>query len=238
MIKGLGMYYRETGVPLDIHFVRKGLHVKEAEALVGEQGLNKLVTWHAEMSLISVWKMFSECDIVFEQLGSSMIGMAGFDAMAAGRPVIGNMLPNVAANVFQTTPPICQAKTPVEVFRQLKALVSSPEHRRKIGLLGRQYVENHCSPQYAAIRCLKYFDNSAGVDNLMKELLKGWRGYSIQQRFENGRSMQKAFDQLKTLQEEFNRYAPVRWAYKISCLIDSFLNSLRNNPWKEKGRSV
>src|SRR5262245_6882265 len=90
MIRGLGLFYRQTGVRLDIQLVRKGLHVAEAEQLVLEESLTDQVTWSNEMSLIEVWEEYARCDLIIEQLGNSTIGSAGLEAMAAGRPVIGN----------------------------------------------------------------------------------------------------------------------------------------------------
>lgn len=157
MVRGLGIFYRETGVRLDIRLVSKGLHVAELELLIADEGLIEHVTWLDEMPLAKVWEEFAQCDIVFEQLGDSMIGMAGLDAMASGRPVIGNARPEISTLFSRPESPICQAQTPEEVCAQLKRLVFNPAERERLGLMGRRYVEEHFSPLRAAQTCLQRF---------------------------------------------------------------------------------
>jgi glycosyltransferase involved in cell wall biosynthesis len=154
MVRGLGLFHHTSGVRLDIRLIRKGLHVAELEQLIAEEGLTDQVTWSDEMPLVKVWEEFARCDIVFEQLGESMIGMAGLDAMAAGRPVIGNARPEILG----TKMPICQARTPEEVCAQLKRLVADPVERERIGLSGRRFVEENASPAHFARVCLQYFE--------------------------------------------------------------------------------
>jgi len=115
MIRGLGLFYRQTGVRLDVQLVRKGLHVAETEQLIVEEGLTDQVTWSNEMSLTEVWAEFARCDIVIEQLADGAIGGAGLDAMAAGRPVIGNARREMFEDYFGQHSPICQAQTAEEV---------------------------------------------------------------------------------------------------------------------------
>jgi glycosyltransferase involved in cell wall biosynthesis len=155
MVRGLGLFYRETGVRLDIQLVRKGLHVAETEQLIAEEGLSDQVTWSDEMSLAEVWAEFARCDVLIEQLADGAIGGAGLDAMAAGRPVIGHARREMFEDYFGQRSPICQAQTAEEVCVQLKRLVSNPAKREKIGALGRRFVEEHCSPQRAAQTCLE-----------------------------------------------------------------------------------
>jgi hypothetical protein len=155
MVRGLGLFYRETKTQLDIQLVRKGLHVAELEALIAEEGLTDQVTWSNEMSLTQVWAEFGRCDIVIEQLANSMIGMAGWDAMASGRPVIGNLQPEVFAE-FKEAAPVCQAKTPEEVAAWLNQLVFNPEERERLGRSGRRYAEAYLSSLSVAQTCLQY----------------------------------------------------------------------------------
>ena len=143
MIRGLGHFYRATGTRLDIQLVRKGLHVQELEALIDEEGLTDQVSWSDEMSLSEVWGRYAASDIVFDQLGLSTIGAVGVDAMATGRPVIGNARPEMFENLSGEAAPICQAKTPEEVSAQLQRLVFDSEERERVGRAGRRYAEEH-----------------------------------------------------------------------------------------------
>ena len=164
MIRGLGLFYRRTGVRLDIQLVRKGLHVAETEQLIVEEGLTDQVTWSDEMSLTEVWAEYRRSDIVIEQLGNSTIGSAGLEAMAASRPVIGNARREMFEDCFGQPSPICQAQTAEEVCAQLKRLVFNPAKREKIGTLGRRFVEENCSPRRAAQTCLERLEPVCATD--------------------------------------------------------------------------
>lgn len=154
MIRGIGVFYRKTGIPLDVHLVRKGDNIAETEALVKECGLESQVTWHDEMSLMEIWRQFRLSDIIFEQLGDhSMIGMAGLDAFATGRPLIANGRQEV--DFFKL--PVCQAKTPEEVAAQLETLARDPALRAEIGRANRLYAEQNLSPAANAWKCVEIF---------------------------------------------------------------------------------
>jgi len=155
MVRGLGLFYHQTGVRLDIQLVRKGLHVPETQDLISEEGLTDQVTWSPEMSVAEVWSEFARSDVVIEQLALSAIGGAGLDAMAAARPVIGNTHTAMFEGHFGQTSPIFQAQTAEEVCNQLKRLVFDPQERERVGKLGRQFVEQYCNPRKAAETCLE-----------------------------------------------------------------------------------
>lgn len=168
MIKGLSLFYRTTGTRLDIQLVRKGLHVKELQALIDQEGLAEQVSWSDEMPLTELWDQLAKSDIVIEQLSDSIIGMAGMDAMATERPLIGNAQSELFEAEFGETPPICQAKTPEEVSAQLQRLVFDPKERERIGRACRRYVEKHYSPLRAAQICLQRFEEALASNSIEK----------------------------------------------------------------------
>jgi glycosyltransferase involved in cell wall biosynthesis len=149
MIKGLSEFYRATGCRLDIQLVRKGLHVTELEALIAEEGLTDQVTWSNEMSLTEVRNCYAASDIVFDQLADSMVSGVAFEAMATGRPVIGNARQMFEKELGEPAP-ICQAKTPNEVSMQLDRLVFNLAERERIGMAGRRYSERYLSVYHTA----------------------------------------------------------------------------------------
>ena len=189
MIRGLGLFYRETGVRLDIQLVRKGLHLAETEQLIVEEGLTDQVNWSDEMSLTEVWAEFARCDIVIEQLANGAIGGAGLDAMAAGRPVIGNARREMFEDYFGQHSPICQAQTAEEVCAQLKRLVFNPAKREKIGVLGRRFVEEHCSPRRAAQTCLERLEPVCTDDRLLTRLTGTGHGYYLQRSHDDKKAL-------------------------------------------------
>jgi glycosyltransferase involved in cell wall biosynthesis len=151
MIRGLGLFHRQTGVRMDIQLIRKGRHVVETEKLIDEEGLTDQVTWLQEMSQAEVWSQFARCDIVVEQLADSVVGMAGSDAMATGRPVIGNARPEIVDQGLH----VCQARTAEEVLLQLNRLVFDPDERDRMGAIGREFIEKNYNRQRAAQICLE-----------------------------------------------------------------------------------
>lgn len=154
MIRGLGLFVRAAGIPLDIRLVKKGRHVTETMRLVEEEGLTDQVTWLEEMSQQEVWAEFRQADIIFEQFGQSVVAMAGLDAMAMGRPVIANGRPEIMEKVIGVPSPICQAVAPDEVCAQLQRLVPSRAERERVGYASRKYVQDHFSADHAAQICL------------------------------------------------------------------------------------
>jgi glycosyltransferase involved in cell wall biosynthesis len=202
MIRGLGLFYRQTGVRLDIHLVRKGLHVAETEQLVVEEGLTDQVTWSDEMSLTEVWTEFARSDIVIEQLANGAIGGAGLDAMAAGRPVIGNARREMFEDYFGQHSPICQAQTAEEVCAQLKRLVSNPAKQEKIGMLGRRFVEEHCSPRRAAQICLERLQPGFATDRVLTEQSNTGHRYYLQRSYNDRMELLSLRQALQTTKSE------------------------------------
>jgi glycosyltransferase involved in cell wall biosynthesis len=155
MVKGLALFVRATGAPLDIRLVKKGLHVCETIRLAEELGIAKHVTVLEEMTQKEVTAEYGLADVVFDQLGKAIIGMVSLDAMACGRPVIANARPEILEPIIGAPSPVCQASTPEEVSDWLKRLHSDPGERERIGRASRRYVEEHCSSVALAKRCLK-----------------------------------------------------------------------------------
>jgi glycosyltransferase involved in cell wall biosynthesis len=154
MIRGLGMFRRITQTRLDIRLVKKGMHVEESMALAAEEGVADQITWLEEMSQAEVREEYKRADIVVEQLRSSMMGMAGLDAMATGRPVIANVRPDTAKSWLKAVPPVCQATDAETVCAHLQRLTNRDE-RQRVGIAARRFAEHFFSPDAAAEQCLQ-----------------------------------------------------------------------------------
>ena len=167
MIRGLGQFVRAHGPVLDVRLVRKGVHVAETAALAQAQGIAGQVTWLDEMSQEAVLKEFRAADLVFDQLGQSVVAMAGLDAMATGRPLIANARPEHPDPAIDAPSPVCQARTPGEVAAHLEALVFDAAKRAQVGDASRRYVERFFSAREAARRLLaRLGDQAAGPDSV------------------------------------------------------------------------
>jgi len=178
MIRGLGSFYRKTGIKLDIILMRKGLHIAELESLIIEENIADQVTWLDEMSLVAYRKELARSDIVLEQFGESMIAGVGLDAMAAGRPVIGNLRPEILGDSM----PVCHAGTPEEICAQLQRLVFDSRERERVGKAGREYVEKHANIDDFAQKCLRLLDASITQSSGMTSSLSTSYLYYLQQR--------------------------------------------------------
>jgi glycosyltransferase involved in cell wall biosynthesis len=154
MIKGLGLFHKKTGAKLEIRMIRKGLHIEDLEQLISEESISTQVTWLDEMPQPVLWEEMARSDIILEQFGQSMVAMVGMDAMASGRPVIGNVRPEILG----ASMPICQAKTPEEVCAQLEYLVFNQKERERLGKAGREHVEKFANVEDFARRCVKYLE--------------------------------------------------------------------------------
>ena len=154
MIRGLAVYGQRGGGPLDVHLVRKGKDVAETIALVESLGLGASITWHGEMTQSDVSRQYVLSDVILEQFGAGIVGMAGLDAMAVGRPVVANGRPDLFEPLLGEPSPICQASTPEEVAGQLQRL-HSRELRIEIGRRSREWVTRHFSAERAAQTVLR-----------------------------------------------------------------------------------
>jgi hypothetical protein len=160
MVRGLGRFVRATGVRLDIQLVEKGWDVEPTRALVDSEGLREMVTWNPEMTQKQILDHFAAADVVFEQLSSSLIGMAGLDAMAVQRPLIANARPELGGASAALARVIAQAATADEVCAQLRRLVDASV-RQQVADESRRHIEAFHSAAHAARDCLRRLEPAA-----------------------------------------------------------------------------
>ena len=122
--------------------------------LISSEGLDKITTWHNEMTQADIWQQYAEADVIFEQFGDGIVAMAGLEAMASGRPLIANGRPDVFEPLLGESSPICQAIEPEDVCRHLEKLAQDTDYRKSLGLRSREWVERHFTPDAAARRIL------------------------------------------------------------------------------------
>lgn len=151
LLRGIAQWYRRRRRPIDVRLIEKGPSVAATRQLVSDLGIAHLVSWRAELTQREVFDEYARADIVTEQCGAHILGMAGYEAMAAGRPVIADGRPALMTREIGAAPPVAQAATPDEVAAQLDRL-SDPGERERLGRLGRRFVERHLSPDAAAAR--------------------------------------------------------------------------------------
>lgn len=149
LLKGIALWRERSGRPIDVRLVEKGSSVAATRDLIRALRIESLVSWQPELTQAGVFEEYIKADIVAEQCGSHVVGMAGYEAMAANRPVIANGRPDLYASLPSGPPPVAQAATPEEVAMQIDRL-SDPAERARLGVQGRRFVEQHLSVDGAA----------------------------------------------------------------------------------------
>lgn len=96
-----------------------------------------------------VLKWMQEGDILAEQFIATAYALSGIEGMASGLPVLANLDQEVYTTIFRRYSflnecPILST-TPETLKDNLRLLVTTPELRKELGGLGRQYVEKYHS---------------------------------------------------------------------------------------------
>lgn len=155
LLYGLQRFQKRSSVALELRLVEKGEHVSETKALVEALGLTATMVWLKEMPRYTFLEELVEADICIDNLGLSVVGMAGLDAMASGRPLIANARPEIYAGLLPQANPICHAASPEQVCEQLERLVGDRREREAVGGASREFVLNHWAPAAQAAECLR-----------------------------------------------------------------------------------
>jgi glycosyltransferase involved in cell wall biosynthesis len=150
-------FVRETGRRVELHLVRKGWDVVPTERLVAEERLGDHVVWHDEMTQDQLFALMRNAEVVIEQLDRSLPGSGGVDAMALGRPVIGNWRRDVIPE-YRRLPDaaLCQASNEVEVQAQLGRLLLDRSELERVSREARRAVVEHLSSDVAAQECERH----------------------------------------------------------------------------------
>lgn len=157
IIRGIAEFFRTTPFRPRIVLVAKGPDVEPAKQLAAELGIAHCLTWLSEMTPAEIIEWYRRADIVFDQLGSHMLGSVGLDSMLTGRPVIANARPEIVGKFVPEPSPVCQATTPQDVAGWLTRLVPNPELRRTIGLRSHEFVKKYYDKSQTAEWLEGYF---------------------------------------------------------------------------------
>lgn len=150
LLEGLAEFFQQSGEPLDIRLVKKGLHVEQTMRYAQELGIDRWITWLREMTQSEFYSELASANIVMDHFGSGTIGLGVRDALAAGRPVIVNEPTGLFARYLGEDLPVLRAATRQEIARQLQCLCSDRNLRHTLGARARAFAERHCSPDVAA----------------------------------------------------------------------------------------
>ncbi|HYZ78583.1 MAG TPA: glycosyltransferase [Gaiellaceae bacterium] len=104
-------------------------------------------------------RRYERADIVIDQLNAGWYGLFAIEAMALGKPVVTFLHDDAVRRTeqaFGVAPPIVSAREETLVER-LRALVTSPDERRRRGAEGRAYVERVHDADRVADRLLDIY---------------------------------------------------------------------------------
>lgn len=105
-------------------------------------------------------RMYSEADIVVDELRMGSYGILSCEAMALGKPVICYILEELV-DTYPEGFPIVNAN-PDTITEVLEELIRSPQRRHEIGLQGRRYVEKVHDIKEVAKRLVKIYESRYG----------------------------------------------------------------------------
>jgi glycosyltransferase involved in cell wall biosynthesis len=153
LIRGFAQFLKRGG-KAELRMVRKGLHVTETQELVRSLDMDRSITWLDEMELNNFRDEMRRADIVCDQFGPSFPAMTAFEAMALGKPVLGNFPLDWFSSEFGDVIPVCQAATAEEVAQQLQVFADDPHRMKTVGLAAHKFATKHLSPEANAAKCL------------------------------------------------------------------------------------
>ena len=103
-----------------------------------------------------------DADLVVDQLNSVTSGVFALEAMALGRPVLGE-IDGSALPPYQTELPVVRV-THETLERELQSLVVDPDRRGRLGAEGRAYVARNHDPAAVAAVTLEIYEHARRSD--------------------------------------------------------------------------
>lgn len=145
MIKGIAKFYKKHNTSLDLVFVEKGNDIAETKELIKKLKIEHLVTWKKVLTQKEVQEEYKLADIVFDQLGNSVVTMGGLEAMGVGRPLIANARSEIYDKILGQKTEICNAKSADDVLAWLEKLILDETFRINKGKCSYEFVQKHFS---------------------------------------------------------------------------------------------
>jgi glycosyltransferase involved in cell wall biosynthesis len=140
-----------------------GQEVGRSRELVQQLGIEPNVRWSQPLPKLRLIDAYRAADIVLDQFLIGTFGAVAPEAMACGRPVVMAFDPALHAWCFPTLPPIVNARTPEQIYRELTRLAGDEQRRLALGKAGREWVERHYGWRVAVDRQLAIYEELVKV---------------------------------------------------------------------------
>ena len=135
-----------------------GEHVKQSAELAQRLGLmdedpeTTHIVWTRCIPKMKMLHLYRAADVVLDQFSPTVgsFGTVTAEGLACGKPVITHINPDVHAWCLPTLPPVANALTTDEVYRQMVLLATSEAYRQQLGAASRKWVEDYHGWRYVA----------------------------------------------------------------------------------------
>ncbi len=129
--------------------VEKGHDIVEARRIIDELGIGEQVEWFPELPFADYLAVMARAHLVCDAISLAGPAQITHDAMATGRPVLGNLRPEVFASVYDGGYPGFHAETAEDVCNGLTAAFESPRELEELGARSRAFVIDNLTPARA-----------------------------------------------------------------------------------------
>lgn len=150
------VHARRVARPLLLLIDNGSREVATARRLAASLEITQQVVWlqgprRSGFDRAELIELYALADVVVDEFGVGWFGYVVLEGLAMGKPVVSHVEEAVMRDLYPSHP-ICSARTPEDVTRQLSRLCADPALRNEIGRRGRAWIEQHHSPEGAGKR--------------------------------------------------------------------------------------
>jgi len=120
-----------------------GLELDRSRALIAELGFEANVRWVPPLPKLRLIDAYRSADVVLDQFEIGTFGAVAPEAMACGRPVVMAFDQAIHAWCMPVLPPVLNARTPEQIYAELRRVASDGAAREAAGRQGREWIETH-----------------------------------------------------------------------------------------------
>lgn len=139
-----------------------GVDKEKTKELIKREGIEENVRFLPQMDKNKIADYYHKVDVVVDQFILGSYGLAGLEAMACGKAVLGYVLPKHFRRCYGGLPPIINAKEEHTIHNKL---VDIAERRIDLAIVGkksREWVMEHHAPEKVIAKIVKQYNRILG----------------------------------------------------------------------------